>query len=107
RELVAVTVIEATADWAIRPGARMLVSRDGSVEGSLGYAALDARAREEALEALRAERSRTVDVGDGVRAFLEALVPPIRLLVCGAGHDAIPLVTLAAGLGWRVEVIDD
>ena len=34
-------------------------------------------------------------------------VPPIRLLVCGAGHDAIPLVRFAAGLGWRVEVVDD
>jgi xanthine dehydrogenase accessory factor len=27
--------------------------------------------------------------------------------VCGAGHDAIPLVELAARLGWRVEVVDD
>src|SRR5439155_26891750 len=41
------------------------------------------------------------------RAFLEVLVPPLRLLVCGAGHDAIPLVRFAAGLGWRVEVVDD
>src|SRR5205823_14712293 len=72
-----------------------------------GSPALDARARDEALEALRAERSRTVEVGGGVRAFFEALVPPIRLLVCGAGHDAIPMVTQAAELGWRVEVVDD
>jgi xanthine dehydrogenase accessory factor len=48
-----------------------------------------------------------VSLGPEVRAFVEVLVPPLRLLVCGAGHDAIPLVRFAAGLGWRVEVIDD
>src|SRR5919106_4645381 len=33
--------------------------------------------------------------------------PPPRLVLCGAGHDAIPLVRLGAGLGWRVVVVDD
>jgi len=30
----------------------------------------------------------------------------MRLIVCGAGHDAIPLVEQAAALGWRVTVAD-
>jgi xanthine dehydrogenase accessory factor len=30
----------------------------------------------------------------------------MRLIVCGAGHDAIPLVRQAAELGWRVAVAD-
>jgi xanthine dehydrogenase accessory factor len=33
--------------------------------------------------------------------------PPLRLLVCGAGHDALPVVELASGLGWSVVVVDD
>src|SRR5439155_25278158 len=64
-------------------------------------------ARQEALRALAEERAGVVALGRGVRAFVEALVPPIRLVVCGAGHDAIPPVRLAAGLGWSVTVIDD
>lgn len=32
--------------------------------------------------------------------------PANRLLVCGAGPDAIPLVALAAQLNWRVTVVD-
>jgi xanthine dehydrogenase accessory factor len=28
-------------------------------------------------------------------------------LVCGAGHDAIPLVRYGTDLGWRVTVVDD
>jgi xanthine dehydrogenase accessory factor len=83
------------------------VHPDGAVEGSLGTPEVDARAREETLRALEDERSGVVDLADGVRAFVESLIPPVRLLVCGAGHDVVPLVRFAADLGWQVEVIDD
>ncbi len=43
---------------------------------------------------------------DGARVFHEPIQPPMRLIVCGAGHDAIPLVQQAADLGWRVTVAD-
>jgi xanthine/CO dehydrogenase XdhC/CoxF family maturation factor len=43
----------------------------------------------------------------GCRVFFESLVPPVRLLVCGAGTDAQPLVTQAAALGWKVVVRSD
>ncbi len=42
----------------------------------------------------------------GERTYHEPLLPPLRLLVCGAGHDAIPLVRQAAELGWHVVVVD-
>jgi xanthine/CO dehydrogenase XdhC/CoxF family maturation factor len=42
----------------------------------------------------------------GARVFHELIQPPMRLVVCGAGHDAIPLVRQAADLGWRVTVAD-
>jgi xanthine dehydrogenase accessory factor len=42
-----------------------------------------------------------------VRAFVEVLEPPLRLLVCGAGHDAIPLVRAAPSIGWSPIVVDD
>ncbi|HXF57923.1 MAG TPA: XdhC family protein [Actinomycetota bacterium] len=106
RPLAVITVVEAEEDRAA-PGARLVVHLDGSTEGSLGHPGLDERAKDEALAALEQERSRLVELGEGVRAFVEAVVPPIRLLVCGAGHDAVPLVRYAAGLGWRVEVVDD
>jgi xanthine dehydrogenase accessory factor len=106
RNLVAVTVIEAPEDGPL-PGTRMLVQPDGHLEGSLGSEELDSRARETAMAALQDEHSVTVRLPGEVQTFFEVLVPPIRLLVCGAGHDVIPLVRFAASLGWRVEVIDD
>lgn len=58
-----------------------------------------------AAAALR-EGTPRVEVVDGERTFYEPLLPPLRLLVCGAGHDAIPLVRQAAELGWHVVVVD-
>lgn len=38
--------------------------------------------------------------------FIETLTPAIRLLVFGAGDDAVPLTRLAKFLGWNVCVLD-
>jgi len=105
RFLCAVTVVETTPDGPML-GTRMLVHPGGTAEGSLG-ADLDAKVVAEATAALDDEGSRTAELTDGVRAFFEVLAPPPRLLVGGAGHDSIPLVKFAAGLGWQVEVLDD
>lgn len=39
-------------------------------------------------------------------AFIELIPPPISLVIAGAGNDAIPLVKMAAILGWETTVID-
>ncbi len=36
----------------------------------------------------------------------ETIAPPPALVVFGAGHDAVPLVAAANGLGWNVTVVD-
>jgi xanthine dehydrogenase accessory factor len=107
RAVAVVTVVEADAASRAVPGARLLVRPEGMTEGSLGDQRLDERAAAGGLRSLSEERSGLVELGPGVRAFVEALVPPPRVVVCGAGHDAIPLVAAAAKLGFRVEVVDD
>ena len=109
RPISVVTVLESTAPRVER-GNRILVRPDGGTEGTLGDPTLDRGATEAALELLAAERSevRTLPAEGGeARAFVEVLEPPLRLVVCGAGHDAIPLVRSGAALGWRVVVVDD
>lgn len=59
------------------------------------------------LEAAVEEDRTTVIEVAGRDVFVERVVPPQRLLVCGAGHDAIPVVARAASLGWEVVVVDD
>jgi len=106
RPICMVTVLDSTVT-GVEQGDRMLVRPDGSTERSLGDGGLDAAAREAALELLERERSEIRELADGVRAFVEVLEPPLRLLICGAGHDAAPLVRQAAALGWSPAVVDD
>jgi xanthine dehydrogenase accessory factor len=106
RPISLVTVLESgTSD--VTPGARLVVRPDGDVEGSLGRAEVDAAAARAALELLDAERSEIRTFPGDVRAFVEVLEPPLRLVLCGAGHDAIPLVQAASVAGWNVVVVDD
>jgi len=109
RPICMVTVLDSTVP-GVDQGDRILVRPGGAAERSFGDSALDAAARESALELLGAERSeiRTMAGTSGeARSFVEVLEPPLRLVVCGAGHDAVPLVRQAASLGWSPVVVDD
>jgi xanthine dehydrogenase accessory factor len=44
--------------------------------------------------------------GGSLKVFVETLLPPVRLVIFGAGHDALPVVELARALGWQIEVVD-
>jgi xanthine dehydrogenase accessory factor len=107
RPIAVVTVLESADASVAAPGARIVVSEDGAVQGSLGADDLDAAAVARAREGLASGRSEIASIEPSVRAFVEVLEPPLRLVVCGAGHDAISLVRAAAGIGWRVTVVDD
>ena len=51
--------------------------------------------------------TRACDVdGGAVKVFVETLLPPVPLVIFGAGHDALPVVELARELGWQTEVVD-
>lgn len=110
RSIGLVTVLSGTVP-GVEKGARIVVHPDGRTESSVGDADADAEATHSALEAL-AERKpgrKTLSVGDKgeLSVFVEPLEPPIRLLICGAGEDVIPLVRLAAAIGWETVVADD
>jgi len=47
-----------------------------------------------------------VEVNSGVTVFIETLMPPVPVVIFGAGHDALAVVELARGLGWQTEVVD-
>jgi xanthine/CO dehydrogenase XdhC/CoxF family maturation factor len=109
RPISVVTVLDSTAP-GVEEGARLLVRPDGTTEKTLGDAALDRLAAETALELLEREHSeiRPFAIPQGeARTFVEVLEPPLRLVVCGAGHDVIPVVRTASLLGWRVVVVDE
>src|SRR5437867_5852569 len=90
-------------------GRRLAVWADGARIGTLGDATMDDRAARAGTAAIQEGASRIFSLpgsAGAVQAFVEVLRPPIRLVVCGAGHDAVPVVQLGAQMGWRVVVVD-
>ncbi|HLC41521.1 MAG TPA: XdhC/CoxI family protein [Methylomirabilota bacterium] len=86
-------------------GSKLMVLDNGAVQGTLGDNFLDRRYMAEARELIKQAVSKTLFV-EGVRAFVECVAPPATLLVVGAGHVAMPLVSLAKVLGYRTIVVD-
>jgi len=104
RPAALLTVIESLAPEALR-GKRLLMEPDGSFRGTISPG-LDAMARQAAQKALAAGQSEIVALGESARAFVEVARPPLRLVICGAGHDVVPVVRQASAMGWRVVVAD-
>lgn len=100
------TVIESTVSH-ILTGRKTIVLKDGGMEQESGSGELDSAVRTLALEAIREKRRRIVDIFDGVRVFFDVFSGEAELLICGAGHIALPLARFAQEVGFRVTVLDD
>lgn len=90
------------------PPRRLVVLLDG-VAGTLGDDALDMVAAREGSALLRAGKSgvREVTVGGRVhRLYFERHAPPLTVVIFGATHVAMPLVSLGRVLGLRTVVVD-
>ena len=91
---------------------RMFVARDGVPAGSTETPGLDWEIARRAEALLAAGESKCHDVGppgidiESTGVFTEVHVPPPRLVICGAGDDAMPLAACASQVGFRVTVVD-
>lgn len=86
-------------------GNKIMVWPDGRTRGSLGSTALDADVAAWARERMRIQESGWQSFG-AADVFVDVLPPPSRMIVIGAAHIAISLVTLAKTLGYRTIVVD-
>lgn len=82
---------------------------DGEVQGSLGDAETDRRADAAVAElwpALGAGRRAAAPQDDEDALFVEIYAPPPRLVIVGAVHVAVPLVSMAKTVGFETYVVD-
>ena len=99
-------------------GRKLLVRRERKVEGSssavaatgsLGHTALDQAALARAAEAMEARRTTRISLpveGQEWDLLIDVHAPQERLVIVGAVHIAIPLVSFARELGLYTVVID-
>ena len=49
----------------------------------------------------------SINTGHGdIELLLVPIMPPPALLICGAGHDAVPVARLAVEMGWSCTIVD-
>ncbi len=114
------TVVDTSRSVPRRPGAKMLVFRDGSIAGTVGGGEMEARVVNEAVASLSDGRCRLLSYrlvdptqgdpgvcGGDVQIFVEPHMPEGTVIVIGYGHVGRAVTELAQWLGFRVTACDD
>jgi xanthine dehydrogenase accessory factor len=104
---VAVVTLLTRADRQISFAARAFVDGAGVMIGSLGDAAVDARAAADARAHLPHGTSRLVSLEDGRDLLIEAVASKPRLVVAGGGHVALAIARQALLLDFDVTILED
>ena len=106
-EIFCLATVVASENPDVPAGRKAVVCGDGSIQGDIGGEELNLSVRETALASLDEKKSRTLEIQKGLRVFFDVLSPEATLIVCGAGHIAVPLARFAREIGFRVTVLDD
>ncbi len=115
------TVVESHGSTPRKPSARMIIFRDGTIEGTVGGGALEKKVIDEAAEVIKTGQPKLVEIelqdntphsvggicGGGVKIFLEKIGNIPRLFIFGAGHVGQTLARMAVEFDWEVVVYDD
>ena len=99
--------VASSENEAVPAGLKALIHEDGAFDQATGNSAFDALLSGTALEVFASRKRQTREVLPGVLVYFDLLVQKTRLIVCGAGHIAIPLARFARDAGFDITVIDD
>jgi len=102
---LATVIASDSAD--IAAGQKAIVPDSGPMVGELGDRQLGLAVKTLALEVINGKNPGLVEIKPGVQVFFDLISPEVKLIVCGAGHIAIPLSRFARDVGFRVTVLDD
>jgi len=104
------TAVLATVLAGERMGEKVCRTLAGATAGSLGSASLDDALAPHLLDALNRQESTRIALESNdevLDIFLDVTAPPPRLIVVGAVHAAIALVTFGNTLGYETVVLDN
>jgi len=101
--------------------AKMLVSEDGSIIGTVGGGCVESDVRKGAMEVMRDGKPRTFNFnldqqpdddnglvcGGSLQVFVEPVMPSPRLYIFGAGHVGLAVYKVASLAGFETVIADD
>ena len=100
------TVVESDLP-GVPAGYKIIIYPNGKTDGKLSDTVMEDAIRQEALKALKDKRKKVFRFPGGVKVFFDILTSDVMIIICGAGHIAVPLAKFAVELGFHVIVIDD
>ena len=114
------TVVKTEGNTPRKPGAKMLMFADGTIQGSVGGGIVEKQAAADCLAAMKtgetllktysAVSAETADrgmvCGNNMTIFIEPGERLPYLYLCGCGHVAQAVLPLAKALGYYVVAID-
>jgi xanthine/CO dehydrogenase XdhC/CoxF family maturation factor len=109
QELVLVTVFDLENRKSKQAGTIAWVSSEGEKRFHPDYSGFETMLSTELVVTFTSTTSRFISLSEAehpLQFFLEYRVQPLRLVIVGAGNDAIPLQKMAHELGWEVRMVD-
>jgi len=109
QQAVVVTLFDLTDKKNNQIGTCLLKEQSGEITAVIPQTALKELIEQDVNEAILKGQSAFTNyalLDVSYNAFIECIVPPISLVVVGAGNDAISIMQIATVLGWEVKVVD-
>ncbi|RCJ20375.1 xanthine dehydrogenase [Nostoc minutum NIES-26] len=103
------TVFGVEGKVNIQVGARLMLNPEGRVTTDIKESYLTDFLIKDAQIALQTQHSSVNKyqlISGSVDVFIEVIHPLTRLIIFGAGHDAVPTAQFAKALGWHVTIVD-
>ncbi|MFH2047429.1 MAG: XdhC family protein [Pseudomonadota bacterium] len=106
-EVFCLATVITSSGGHIAPGVKTIIYKDGTMEGGTGEQETDGLILDIALKAYTQQEKKLLEIKDGLVVFFDFISTRAKLIICGAGHIAIPLAQFAQEVGFAVTVIDD
>ncbi len=120
-EAALVTVVSASGSTPREEGAKMLVSPDGSILGTIGGGSLEVQVIKEAVKVIKQAKPKRLYMsltaeeagemgmicGGELEVFIEPILTTPALYIFGGGHIALSLARMGKLVGFNITVIDD
>ncbi len=91
----------------ILSGQKAIIVDNGTMVGSFGSEQIDQNVRTYARMYQQQRKNGITWLQDKLELFFNTIVSESILLICGAGHIAVPLAQFSAQVGFQVTVLDD
>ncbi|MEH7122361.1 XdhC family protein [Bacillus sp. JJ1773] len=112
QECVLATILPINPSQQTNEPCRLFISGSHKTIGDLGDEDINLRVIELARRKLNESNPKsetrvfTLPDGNEVHVFIDVYIPPVELMIFGAGHDAIPVAKYAVSLGFKTTVVD-